>query len=165
MRATRHSAQRYGGQPARRLATLGGELVCQTLDDLAAGRAREVPQPQVGVTYAKKISKAEALIDWQEDAVNVLRRIRAFNPSPIAETRLDGAQLRIWQAELAPPRRFGIGVRSAGNRDRAHPLGIDVACGRGALRLTRLQLAGRKPLAAHEFIKAQPLGGARFGTS
>ncbi len=69
------------------------ELICETLDALAAGPCQEVPQPQSGVTYAAKISKAEALIDWHEDAVQVLRRIRAFNPSPVADTRLDGAQL------------------------------------------------------------------------
>jgi methionyl-tRNA formyltransferase len=153
------------GSLSDRLATLGGALVCQTLDELALGSAREVPQPQVGVTYAKKISKAEALIDWQEDAEEILRQIRAFNPSPIAETRLGGVQLRIWHAELAPPAVLAPASAPPGTVIQAHPLGIDVACGRGALRLTRLQLAGRKPLAAQEFIKAQPLGGARFGNS
>jgi methionyl-tRNA formyltransferase len=149
---------------SERLAALGGALVCQTLDELALGSAREVPQPQVGVTYAKKISKAEALIDWQEDAVSVLRKIRAFDPSPVAETRLGGVQLRIWHAELAQPADLAS-CAPPGTVIQAHPLGIDVACGQGVLRLMRLQLAGRKPLAAHEFIKALPLGGARFGNS
>lgn len=154
------------GTLSDRLAILGGALLCQTLDELALGSAREIPQPQVGITYAKKISKTEALIDWQEDAVNVLRRIHAFNPSPVAETRVGGVQLRIWNAELAPGAELASpSCAPPGTVIGAHPLGIDVACGQGALRLLRLQLAGRKPLAAHEFIKAQPLGGVRFANS
>ena len=147
-----------------RLAALGADLICQTLDALAAGRAREMPQPQLGVTYAGKISKSEALIDWREDAVQVARRIRAFDPSPIAETRLDGAQLRLWQAEVLPADAHA--QRAApGTVLRAGPSGIDVACGNGQLRIVRLQLAGRKPMAAAEFVKAQRLAGARFSSS
>ncbi len=158
--------QDTAGSLHERLARLGGELICETLDALAAGRAQEVPQPQSGVTYAAKISKAEALIDWQNDAVQVLRRIRAFNPSPVAETRLDGAQLRIWEAELIPDTAHAAAERPApGAVLRAAPEGIDVACGRGGVRITRLQLAGRRPLAVHEFIKSRPLAGARFTSS
>lgn len=157
-----------------RLALLGGELIVDTLDALANGSAHEVPQPQAGVTYADKISKSEAQIDWHEDAASVLRRVRAFNPWPIAETRLDGAQLRIWDAELAPsPETMPVGESAAAADAPAPPpgsvlsasdAGMDVACGRGILRILRLQLAGRKPLAAGEFIKAQRLVGARFTT-
>lgn len=149
-----------------RLAVLGGDMICRTLDALSAGRAREVPQPQIGQTYADKISKAEALIDWREDAVQILRRIRALNPSPVAETRLDGVQLRIWQAQTAADVP-GAAAMSAepGTVLGATPEGIDVACGRGRLRIKRLQLAGRKPLAAGDFIKAQRLLGARFASS
>jgi methionyl-tRNA formyltransferase len=149
-----------------RLAVLGAELICQTLDALAAGRAREVPQPQIGHTYAEKISKAEALIDWREDAALILRRIRALNPTPVAETRLDGIQLRIWQAQIAPDEPCAAAMSAeAGTVLGATSDGIDVACGRGRLRIERLQLAGRKPLAARDFIKAQPLLGARFARS
>jgi len=149
-----------------RLAVLGGELICQTLDDLAAGRAREVPQPQVGHTYAEKISKSEALIDWREDAAQILRRIRALNPSPVAETRLDGVQLRIWQAQIAPDDSCAAAMGAEpGTVLGATSDGIDVACGRGRLRIERLQLAGRKPLAARDFIKARRLQGARFASS
>jgi methionyl-tRNA formyltransferase len=132
-----------------RLALLGGELIVEALDAIAAGRAQERPQPVAGVTYAEKISKSEALIDWDAEA---------FNPWPIAETQWDGAQLRIWEAELSPEGVAG----AAGTVLQASDAGVDVACGRGALRLLRLQLAGRKPLAAQEFIKAQHLSGARF---
>jgi len=84
-----------------RLAQLGGELIASTLDAVASGAAHEEPQPGVGITYAQKIDKAEALIDWSDDAPGILRRVRAFDPWPIAETKLDGTQLRVWEAELA----------------------------------------------------------------
>ena len=146
-----------------RLAQVGAELIVETLDALTNDGPPLRPQPQEGVTYAEKIGKAEALIDWRTDAPGILRRVRAFNPWPIAETRLKGAQLRIWEAELAPSEAFaatppvlpGV-VLAASNR------GIDVACGRGGLRILRLQLAGRKPLAAQEFLTAQRLDGMRF---
>ncbi len=147
-----------------RLALLGGELICEAMDALACGSAREAPQRTDGVIYAGKIAKTEALIDWQEDAAAIERRVRAFYPSPIAETRLHGAQLRLWEAELAGCGLIGPASAQAvpGTVIGISPAGIDVACGRGALKLTRLQLAGRKPLAAEEFIKAQRLEGARF---
>jgi methionyl-tRNA formyltransferase len=159
-----------------RLARLGAELIGETLDALCAGRVREVPQPSAGVTYAEKISKSEALIDWQQDAVQIWRRVRAFNPWPIAETRLNGAQLRIWDAQLAssptsgdalpagtPGRAIETGAGAApGTVLAATHEGIDVACGRGVLRILRLQLPGRKPLVPREFIQGQRLDGARF---
>jgi methionyl-tRNA formyltransferase len=144
-----------------RLARVGAELIGETLDGLARGGVHEVPQPSAGITYAEKISKAEALIDWRQDAVEIWRRVRAFNPWPIAETRLDGVQLRIWDAE---PRDWNAEMRESapGTVVAATQDGIDVACGCGVLRILRLQLAGRKPLAAHEFIRGQRLDGARF---
>ena len=157
------------GSLADRLARLGAELMRQTVDALALGTAAEVPQPQAGVTYAEKISKAEAMLDWREEAGLLLRRIRAFNPAPVAETRWNGVQLRIWDAEVCDRQVRGA-VResdrdSPGTVLAASADGIDVACGAGALRLTRLQLAGRKAMAAAEFIKAQRLDGARFRSS
>jgi len=151
-----------------RLAPLGGELLVETLDAIAAGRAREQPQSQFGITYAEKITKAEALIDWREAAINILRRVRAFNPWPVAETRMNGVQLRVWDAELvpgtpaAPP---SAATTPPGSVVAASSAGIDVACGRGALRLLRLQLAGRKPLAAPEFLKSQRAALSSFASS
>jgi methionyl-tRNA formyltransferase len=143
-----------------RLARLGAELIGETLNGLALGRVREVPQPAAGVTYAEKISKAEALIDWHQDALQIWRRVRAFNPWPIAETRLNGAQLRIWDAEMrgsSVTQSGAPGTVLAATQD-----GIDVACGSGVLRVLRLQLSGRMPLPAREFIQGQRLDGARF---
>ncbi len=141
-----------------RLAPLGAALVCEVLEALARGEARETPQPSEGVTYAAKIDKAEALIDWREDAAAIARKVHAFDPWPIAETRLHGTQLRIWDAEVAAP--SGTGVHAApGSVLAAGSAGIDVSCGRGVLRIQRLQLPGRKPLTARQFANAQPLLG------
>jgi len=149
-----------------RLARLGAELIVETLHAQRLGGVREVPQPSDGVTYAEKINKAEALIDWQQDAVLISRRVRAFNPWPIAETRLNGTQLRIWEARLLDSAGTGAAETGAGTLPgtvlAATHEGIDVACGRGVLRILRLQLAGRRPLFAQEFIKGQRLDGVRF---
>lgn len=154
-----------------RLARIGAALMCETLDQLAAGQAAEMPQPAFGVIYADKIAKSEARLDWRQDEVQLLRRIRAFNPSPVAETRWLGTQLRIWEAVASPlDSGEGQGGDQGGGAVRAAPGsvlaasddGIDVACGAGAIRVTRLQLAGRKPLSAAEFQRAQRLAGARF---
>ena len=146
-----------GGELHDRLASLGGELIVETLNAVAEGTAREEPQPDTGVTYARKIDKAEAAIDWSTDVDSVLRQVRAFNPWPIAETMLDGAQLRVWEAQISP---HADPASTPGTVLEASDAGVDVACGRGTLRILRLQLAGRKPLPAREFIKAQRLGGA-----
>ncbi len=147
-----------------RLAGLGAELIVETLDKLGLGGAPpETPQPAEGVTYAAKISKSEALIDWREDAEQILRRVRAFNPWPVAEARVDGGQLRLWEAQLADAGGGGgAGAALPGTVIHESPAGIDVACGRGTLRVTRLQLPGRKPLAARDFLQAHSLVGARL---
>ena len=136
------------------------ELLVETLDAAERGAAQERPQPTDGITYAHKIDKAEAVIDWRDDADGIVRRVRAFNPWPVAETTFDAAQLRVWDAELAPAAEE---YSAPGTVVAASSHGIDVACGSGTLRILRLQLAGRKPLAAQEFIKAQRLVGGRFG--
>ena len=142
-----------------RLAQLGGDLVVESLNAVADGRARETAQPSIGVTYAEKIHKPEASIDWRGDASHIARQVRAFNPWPIAETRWDGMQLRVWDAAPAAP---AADSPPPGTVFTASSDGIDVACGRGALRIQRLQLAGRKAVVAAEFIKAHRLIGARF---
>jgi methionyl-tRNA formyltransferase len=148
------------------LAILGAELIAETLDALREGQIRAVAQPTVGVTYAEKISKSEALIHWSQDAASIWRQVRAFNPWPIAETRLNGAQLRIWDAELLDAHRCADSnaeqAAAPGTVLGTSADGIDVACGQGALRVLRLQLAGRKPLPARDFLKGQRLVGARF---
>jgi methionyl-tRNA formyltransferase len=169
-REVRIGERETAGSLHDRLAPLGGELLVETLDAIAAGRAYEQAQAQVGITYAEKVTKAEALIDWREAATTILRRVRAFNPWPIAETRMNGVQVRVWDAELIPD---AAAVSRSDADDAAPPpgsvvaasnAGIDVACGRGALRLLRLQLAGRKPLAVPEFLRSQRVALSSFAS-
>ncbi len=142
------------------LARLGADLMVDTLPAIESGSLKEQPQSDQGVTYAQKIGKAEARIDWSQDALRIGRQVRAFNPWPVAETRYNGQQVRIWEAELAPANGK---VAVPGAVLAAGAAGIDVACGIGALRVRRLQLAGRKPLQAVDFLAGQRLDGARFG--
>lgn len=176
-----------GASLHRSLAALGARALLETLDDLASGTARARPQPAEGVTYAAKIEKAEALIDWGSDALSLERQVRAFDPWPIAETRLDGKPLRILAArarteESAPAAatddRAAEGARPAANARAAEEAraaapgtivalrreAIVVRCGKGSLEITMLQRAGRKPLAAGDFVNAGRLSvGLRLG--
>ena len=168
-RQTEITALDSGGSLHDRLAAIGADLMAETLPGIESDALRATPQPEQGVTYADKINKAEARIDWDSDAPRIWRQVRAFNPWPVAETRCNGQQLRVWEAHLLEP---GVapgaggggwaGRAAAGSVLGASAQGIDVACGRGVLRILRLQLAGRKPLSAGEFLKGQRLEGARF---
>jgi methionyl-tRNA formyltransferase len=145
-----------------RLAPLGAELIAESLQQLRTGAIREVIQPSEGVSYAAKIDKAEAPIHWQRHAEEISRQVRAFNPWPMAETRFKGEQLRIWEAEpIESPDLSGLGG-PPGSVLTATREGIDVVCGTGVLRVLKLQLAGRKPLPAEEFLRGQRLDGTRF---
>jgi methionyl-tRNA formyltransferase len=147
-----------------RLAPMGAQLMAETLDALRSGHAREAAQPADGVTYAGKIDKAEAQIQWQRSAEEISRQVRAFNPWPMAETRFNSEQLRIWAAEALDSPALQ-GTAGPGSVLTAAPEGIDVVCGSGILRILNLQLAGRKPLPAAEFLRGQRLDGTRFGAA
>ncbi len=142
-----------------RLSELGAKLICSTLDELAAGPLAATAQGEEGVTYAAKVGKGEALIDWQGDAAGIARKVRAFNPWPVAETRFNERQLRIWEADSFAGQ---IPDAPAGTVLGVSQGGIDVACGTGILRVLRLQSAGRNVLDAEQFANATSLPGARF---
>jgi methionyl-tRNA formyltransferase len=142
-----------------RLSELGAKLICSTLDELAAGPLAAIAQGEDGVTYAAKVGKGEALIDWQGDAAGIARKVRAFNPWPVAETRFNDRQLRIWEADALAAQ---IPDAPAGTVLGVSQGGIDVACGTGILRVLRLQSAGRNVLDAGQFANATSLPGARF---
>jgi methionyl-tRNA formyltransferase len=112
------------------------------------------------VTYAAKIRKEEAAIDWSRTAAEIDRQIRAFNPWPIAQTQWNGQQLRVWEAEPIDARA----ARSPGKVLATSAAGIDVGTGAGVLRLTRVQAAGRKAVTAAEFLNAHRLDGAVLGS-
>ena len=139
-----------------RLALLGADALLSALEGLASGSLVGVAQPAEGATYAAKIKKEEAVIDWSKSAAVLDRLVRAFNPWPIAETVWNGQQLRVWEAvplDTTSPQRAGTVTRVGSE-------GIDVATGAGVLRLVRVQLAGRRPVTAAEFINAHRIDGA-----
>jgi methionyl-tRNA formyltransferase len=149
-----------------RLSALGAAMICETLDALGKGPVAGTPQPSAGVTYAAKIGKSEALIDWHGDAWSIARKVRAFNPWPIAETRFNARQLRIWEAEAAAaPSAPPPGAAPPGTVLGLSRGGIEVACGQGVLRITRLQAPGRKVLDAQQFANSAQLPGAQFLSS
>jgi methionyl-tRNA formyltransferase len=139
-----------------RLAQLGAEALIAALDGILDGSLSPRPQPETGATYANKLRKEEALIDWSKSTAEIDRQIRAFNPWPVAETRWNGQQLRIWQTGPSQVQRRA----SPGTVIDADASGIHVATGDGAIALTRIQLAGRRTVTAAEFTNAHRIDGA-----
>ena len=154
-----------------RLAKLGGQMIVDCIKSMEADLTRRLhatPQPEDGVTYAAKILKEEALLDFSQPAIVIERRIRAFNPFPGASARFGDSLLKIWNARTVPG---GEGKRDptipSGSILAADTLhGVLVACGEGAeggvLRLTALQKAGGKKLADTDFIQGFALDGGRL---
>jgi methionyl-tRNA formyltransferase len=136
-----------------RLAELGARLIVEAL---AQPLPQPCPQAAAGATYAAKIDKAEAPLDWRLPALQLARQVRAFNPFPGAAARLPGMALKVWRAE---PEAAAETTESAapGTVLAADRQGIVVACGDGALRLTELQKAGGKRLAAAQFLAGTPI--------
>ncbi len=152
------------------LAPLGARLLLETLNELEAGRARAQPQSDRGITYAPKITRADARIDWSASAVSIDRQVRALNPWPVAETLWRGAQLRIWEAATVESGSDETDARGQQPPDGApgsivglYGEGLRVSCGAGALDLRRLQLPGRRAISAREFVNAAHPVGARLG--
>ncbi len=141
-----------------RLATMGATLLLQHLPALLAGTLQGEVQDETQVTYAKKLDKAEARIDWSQPAHVLARRIMAFNPWPVAETRWQGESLRVWKAQALNTRSQA----RPGQVIAASRAGIDVATAQGVLRIEQLQRPGGKPLAAADFLNAHPLLGEVF---
>jgi methionyl-tRNA formyltransferase len=141
-----------GGQLHNRLAELGAQTLADGLGLLRAGM-RPVPQPQpaVGVSYAHKLDKAEARLDWSQPAAVLARKVRAFNPWPVAEAMLAGERVRIHDA-IALPLAHGV---APGSLLLASREGIDIACGDGALRIRVLQREGGKPITAADWVNAR----------
>ena len=127
------------------LAALGARLI---VDALARLPLPAIPQPEAGITYAHKLDKAEAPLDWQRPAVELSRQVRAFDPFPGATASLDGVVYKIWAAQAAD----SAGAAAPGTVLRADKDGVVVACGSGALCLTELQKPGGKRLPAAQFL-------------
>ena len=140
-----------------KLAALGAEMMLAALAEIEAGGAQPAPQPAAGATYARKIEKSEAQLDWSRPATELERAVRAFNPSPGAWTLLQGETVKVWRARVvAADGKPGEVVQA----DRE----LIVACGEGGLALDELQRAGGKRLGAGEFLRGRSLApGTRFG--
>ena len=134
-----------------KLAELGARLIVEALPRLERGELAGEIQPSDGVSYAPKLEKAEAALDWRRPAVELDRAVRAFNPFPGAFGQVDGQVIKVWRAERVSGQ--GVpGIVLAAGAD-----GIVVACGEGALCLTELQKSGGKRLAAADFLHGFPL--------
>ena len=150
-------ATETAGELHDRLADLGGKLLVDRLDDIADGSLKAVAQDDTLATYAPKIDKQDAEIDWQLPASEIARRVRAYNPFPGAFTRFGDSRIKVWRA--SPEEGAGApGEVLHFGRDA-----ILVACGEGALRLDELQLPGKRRVPAHEFAGQIDLSGQRLG--
>jgi methionyl-tRNA formyltransferase len=150
-----------GGRLHDRLSVMGAQLLKENLELIVRGEMKPQVQDDSQASYAVKLEKAEALIDWTLSAEQVARRIRAYNPWPVAETRYAGRQFRKWEAQPVSMTT----EQPPGTVLFAGKAGIDVACGTGVLRILTVQLAGARQVSAIDFINAHPLDGVRLGAA
>jgi methionyl-tRNA formyltransferase len=139
-------ARKSGGELTAELADLGARLLVEYLAEPDAHPPRA--QPQEGVTYAHKIDKSEARIDWTRPAVEIERQVRAFAPAPGAWCELAGERLRLLAADVAP---------GSGEPGELIDAGLTIACGQGAIRPTFVQRAGGRPMTAADLLRGFPL--------
>ena len=151
-----------GGSLHDRLAEMGAKAILETLHNLDSDKIKPLKQDNALATYAHKLDKKEAQINWQTSAIEIERLIRAFNPWPVAYTQLDDKTLRIWQAQvLALDTNTKAGIRP-GTVISCDKKGIDISCGEGTLRILNLQPSGSKAMDVAAFMnghaKQLPVG-------
>lgn len=139
-----------------RLALIGSECLLEVLERITSGHLEAVAQDNTQASYAEKISKSEARIDWSQDAKTIDCAIRAFNPAPVCHTELATLPLRIWQAEVLESETDA----PAGKILSCSKAGIEVATGKGVLRILMLQPQGKRAMSAADFLNGNPT----FGT-
>jgi methionyl-tRNA formyltransferase len=159
------SCSHTGGSLRAELAALGAEALLEALTGVVNGVSIPRAQPEEGVTYAPRIDKAEARIDWTQEALAIERRVRAFNPVPMAETLLAGEQLRIFSARALDEHGSEHEAKSV---DPGMIIGLQgdsmiIQCGSGRLAVTEVQRPGRRPVAVRELSHSLSLEGRRLG--
>ena len=131
------------------LAALGARLIVQALQQAQTGALQGVAQAADGICYAHKIDKREAALDWTQPATTLARRVRSFNPFPVASSVLGGETIKFWRVQALPPHSRAA---QPGEVIAVSAEGVDIATASGVLRATRLQKAGGKPLEAADFL-------------
>lgn len=144
-----------GGSLHDRLAALGAKALLEVLQRLSDPTCKPAPQVENEVSWARKLSKDEAWLDWRRPARELVRQVRAFNPWPVSQTRLDGEVLRIWEAKAEQ----GMHGVPPGTVLKADADGVLVAAGEGALRLLSVQRPGGRPIRASELANQRALSG------
>ena len=144
-----------------RLAVLGAQALLQTLDDLPGNHLKAQKQDEALATYAHKLDKQEAQIDWQQDAASIVQKIQAFNSWPVAYTTYrKGQSLRLWQARLIAAEKSNSG--QYGEVIAESSAGIDIIAKAGIVRVLELQMPGKKRILVKDFINGQSLLGFQF---
>jgi methionyl-tRNA formyltransferase len=152
--------QETAGELHDRLATLAAEALLAALPRVLDGTSMPTPQRDELATTAPKIAKGEAALDWRASAVELERRVRAFNPWPVAEAQLDdGRRLRVWEAAVAADTAASAPPGTILTAGRA---GIDVATGRGVLRVRKIQPPSARMMDVEAYLAAHSLDGAKF---
>ncbi len=146
------TASETGGSLHDKLATLGPPALLSTLQQIALGTSVAVKQDDALSNYAPKITKDEALLNWYLPSAELDRKVRAFNPFPVAYTLLNNERIRIWQAELSP---IKFPQSAPGSICKADNQGLVVSTGKGSLLITELQLPGKKRLPVSEVLKSR----------
>jgi methionyl-tRNA formyltransferase len=140
-----------------RLAVLGGELLVQKIDEILAGELEATPQDDALATYAGKIRKEDATIDWSLDAGHISRMVRAYDPAPGASFELDGETIKCWKAAATEAVEGPPGTIITAGKD-----GVIITCGEGALQIVEVQRPGRRRITAAEFAGQKNLRGKRL---
>ncbi len=145
------------GELHDRLARLGGELLVERLPDILDGGLQAIQQDDRQATYAGKIRKQDAAINWNDDGEKIARKIRAYNPVPGAWFDYSDERIKCWKASVLDDIEGPAGVILQAGKD-----GIDITCGRGALRILELQRPGRRRISAGQFAEQLDLTGRRL---